>query len=648
MTVPLTIADGTPSVSQCASDSSPTASRTPSNPTARHACPVGVARHEMGDALLDEPERRRPRAPAAAAVERCGRQLDESSLARDQTDPLEVGLRLGVAFRVGEHGRDPVRQEPAEDPLEPERPAEIGHLDEHVGRVAAEAEAPKLVGREPVHPLQRELAARQDLDRDPLVRDRGPDGGERLLHLGDRGRIVLPYVRRAGDRPHAAGGGRPSELDAVGERLRPVVEARKNVGMQVDHGASRLASAPVVAGSATGYCEPPPATIPLAARTYVRFNGERAARLRLARSSRRAPRGAGRPRRRRRCRGPRARVAACAGRARPLAARAARRRGRPLRLARQLDRARRRRAAAARAGGLRRLRPRDDRPGGRLVPHLRDRRRPHRASRGRLDVRDPRRTRRAAPRPGRTADRAERRGAPPCAARGLSSEALPRVRRRRVARRAQRSLRRRLRQPRARPAHRQAPRRARARHRPARAQPVARPHRAGEPGLARVLLRHVGRALPSRAPGRPGDRGDPARADRARAGAWRPHGRRPRGAGGSAPAPRPRQAAPRARRPDPARRLPLPRPPRPGALRRQGPRSPRPPALVLRQRPPAALGRGGARRRREGRVATRRVGARRRARGDPPDPRPSPAGQLAHPPAGGLRVPASTRESASS
>ena len=292
MTVPLTIADGTPSVSQWASDSSPTASRTPSNPTARTLAPwASLATRCATPCSTSVSAAARARRPPRPSRDAAVSWMRAPSRATRPTRS-EVDLCLGVAFRVGEHRRDPVRQEPAEDPLEPERPAEIGHLDEHVGRVAAQAEAPKLVGREPVHPLQRELAARQDLDRDPLVRDGGPDGGERLLHLVDRGRIVVPYVRRAGDRPHAAGGGRPGELDAVGERLRPVVEARKNVGMQVDHGASRLASAPGVAGSATGYCEPPPATIPLAVRTYVRFNGERAARVRLARPAGRARGGA--------------------------------------------------------------------------------------------------------------------------------------------------------------------------------------------------------------------------------------------------------------------------------------------------------------------------------------------------------------------
>ena len=98
-------------------------------------------------------------------------------------------------------------------------------------------------------------------------------------------------------------------------------------------------------------------------------------------------------------------------------------------------------------------------------------------------------------------------------------------------------------------------------------------------------------------------------------------------------APRARQTAraplARRRRTDDARRLPLPRPQRHRALRRQGARSARAAALVLRGRPAAAGRRGGARRSRARRVARARLGARGVARGAPPDPRATAARERA-------------------
>ena len=210
---------------------------------------------------------------------------------------------------------------------------------------------------------------------------------------------------------------------------------------------------------------------------------------------------------------------------------------------------------------------------------------------------------------------------------------LPRVRRRRRPRRPQRALRHGVPRSRGRAADRAPDRGARGRHRLARTPAARGPPEARRPLLARVLLRHLGAAVPPRARRRGGDRRDPARTDRARPGDGGDDGgaaRRPLRAARTAAR---RQAPPRRRGADDAGRLPLPRPERAGALRRPRARPTRPAALLLPHRASAAGGGGSARRARAGRVARPRLRARGRARGAPPAARAPPAGQRAQHPA---------------
>ena len=117
------------------------------------------------------------------------------------------------------------------------------------------------------------------------------------------------------------------------------------------------------------------------------------------------------------------------------------------------------------------------------------------------------------------------RGAPGGRPRGSS---LPRLRRRRGARRAQRTVRHGVSRSSRRAHHRPARRGAGRRHGLARAAAARRPHDAVRPAAALALLRNVRDAVPPCARRRIGDRRDPDRADRARAGARRRDGRRPR------------------------------------------------------------------------------------------------------------------------
>ena len=299
---------------------------------------------------------------------------------------------------------------------------------------------------------------------------------------------------------------------------------------------------------------------------------------------------------------------------------------------------------AARGGGVRRLRPRDDRALDRLGADLRDRRRARPRARDGGDVRDARRAGRAAARADRPADRAHRRGAAARAAGraalrrfsafagdavlvahnarfdvGFVNRELERLTGKRLSATVidtvslARNL---LARPRAsgtslaslayffgtsrEPCHR--------------ALPDAQ-------ATAEVFVRLIGLAQE-----RGARRVAELRSSRRRA-PRRVHGKRPLAHG--AP-PRPGVYLFRDRH-------------EPGALRRQGARPARAAALVLPQRAAAAVGRGGARRGRADRVARARLGARGGARGGAADPRAAPAGERAQAGAGALRLPAPAR-----
>src|SRR5579884_4164952 len=339
---------------------------------------------------------------------------------------------------------------------------------------------------------------------------------------------------------------------------------------------------------------------------------------------------------------PEARLAGI-GRARAVAPRRGGRRRRTTSLGRRPRRPHRaaERSAGRRGRDVRGVRPRDHRVAAGVGAAVRDRRgaRPRPPARGAVpDAREPRR----APQPGdRGADGPARRGAAAGSARAGGRAPLPRVRRRRGPRRAQRALRHGVPGQRDDARHRTARLGDGRRHRGARPPPARAA--AGEPGGALLPVRDRGAAVPPCVARRRGDGRDPALPDRDGAGARRADGRRPRRSGGHAPAPRAPQAQPRLRRAAGAGGLPLPRRARPGAVRRAGARPPGPPSLVLPVGAAAAGRRGSAGRARAGRVADHRVRGGGGARGAAAHPCATPSGEQQSRAARPLRLPSPPR-----
>ena len=213
---------------------------------------------------------------------------------------------------------------------------------------------------------------------------------------------------------------------------------------------------------------------------------------------------------------------------------------------------------AARAGRLRRLRPRDHRHPGGCLAHRRARRRPHeRVQRGGADA-APCRPGVHGPRPDHRDHRHHPAPRPRAPARGARARRVPAVQHGGRARRSQRPVRHRLRRRRPGPPAKRPAGRARHRHGGPRPAADGRQARAHEPRHPRRAVRHRGAAVPPRPARRardgrgarppPGPRPGTGRGDRRR----RDRPVRARAPAGANPA-RPRQGG--ADRP---RRLPLP------------------------------------------------------------------------------------------
>src|SRR5215213_8561113 len=215
------------------------------------------------------------------------------------------------------------------------------------------------------------------------------------------------------------------------------------------------------------------------------------------------------------------------------------------------------RRAPARARDLRRLRSGDD--GAQAGPRaaVRVRRGARRAARADRDVPVAREPGRTAAAGRRRVDRPPRRAVAASAAGRSRRARLPCVRGRRRSRRAQRTLRHGVPRQRDDEIDGRPPRRLRRRHRRPRAA-AARPA-AREPRGARAPLRHGREAVPPRASGRGGDRGDPPAADRDGAGTRGADRRRSDRARGDAAPARAHAPLARVRRPAEAGRLPLQR-----------------------------------------------------------------------------------------
>ena len=170
-----------------------------------------------------------------------------SAPARDQLrDLADVRLHGGVSLRMCDHRSDRVRSEARDDHVKRKRPVPVGRLDQEVRRVATEREPAQLVDREALELFERDLAARKELEVDACTLERGGELSHADLHRVRGRRIVVADVRRRGDRRDPVGDGSACDLEGVFEMLGPVVEAREDVGVEVDQALEATARSSVL------------------------------------------------------------------------------------------------------------------------------------------------------------------------------------------------------------------------------------------------------------------------------------------------------------------------------------------------------------------------------------------------------------------
>ena len=203
---------------RCASDATRCA-----RPASRRCC-----------AAFLEREPRRPLTEEAVSWTRTPRATSSSSRSGCA---CTRSLRSGCA-RIR---RYPLAEQPVADHPELERPAEVRELDEDHARVPAQPIPAEVADLGAIDPVDGHLAAGSHVDGDAGVGQRSAQLADAVLDDAHRRRVVVADVRCRRDQRHAVGCHRTSHLDALLERPWPVVDARQQVAVEVDH---RLAAEP--------------------------------------------------------------------------------------------------------------------------------------------------------------------------------------------------------------------------------------------------------------------------------------------------------------------------------------------------------------------------------------------------------------------
>ena len=179
---------------------------------------------------FEKRSRRRPARVCHRGRRPRGGQLHERAARDERHEQLGPLLHLRVALRVREHRNDPERAQPVEPLRQLEWPAAVGRLDQQV--VAGCRRARIAATRPPGGRARRSRAPRRR--RAARCHPPRPAARERVLHLLGRRRVVVAHVRSAGEHLDAVRRRCAADLDCLLDVLRPVVEARQHVAVEVD------------------------------------------------------------------------------------------------------------------------------------------------------------------------------------------------------------------------------------------------------------------------------------------------------------------------------------------------------------------------------------------------------------------------------
>jgi hypothetical protein len=133
-----------------------------------------------------------------------------------------------------QHGCEPLVQQREQDSGEVAAPPVVRRLDEEVAS-PADSEPPQLLSVEADDPVQCDLTAWANVERDLGELELRPELGDPLLHqVGGRGPVVTD-VRGGGDGDDPVPNSGSGDADAVLDRPGAVVDPRQDVGVKVDH-----------------------------------------------------------------------------------------------------------------------------------------------------------------------------------------------------------------------------------------------------------------------------------------------------------------------------------------------------------------------------------------------------------------------------
>ena len=158
----------------------------------------------------------------------------------ERGQPPPVVLEGAAALRVGEQDPEAPDAELEEQVLEALRQLAVGRLHQQVMAALAERDRAKLLIARVMRPQEIDLAACDQLDLQPLPRRRGRELGGALAELGwDDVRMIGPDVGRRGQRDRALVRRRGEHVERAREFRRAVVDAREDVGVEVDQHSGR-------------------------------------------------------------------------------------------------------------------------------------------------------------------------------------------------------------------------------------------------------------------------------------------------------------------------------------------------------------------------------------------------------------------------
>ncbi len=202
---------------------------------------MGVGRQHVRGAPAKEGHGRPLGGRPVSSEEGARGDLNERSTADEVAQAVGPALDGLGALRVGEHRAEATDLQVAERLDEAEGPSPEGHLQQQPSAATADARHREVLVAHAPDPGERDLGARVEGQRDPLLLECRAQACDAAMHLLRVGGVPLDHVGGADHAERARLPCRSRHGDRFGEGRRTVVDARQQVSVEVDHAALRVA-----------------------------------------------------------------------------------------------------------------------------------------------------------------------------------------------------------------------------------------------------------------------------------------------------------------------------------------------------------------------------------------------------------------------